>query len=60
MGTFFFGQNMAMQEIVYICLEVCDMYLTVTSDGGIGATGRRQVSSCLFDHGLVISLWHTE
>jgi hypothetical protein len=51
---------MAMQETVYICLEVCDMYLTVTSDGGIGVTGRRPVSTCLFDYGLVISLWHTE
>jgi len=60
-GNFFFlCQNMAMQEMVYICLEVCDMYLTVTSDGGIGVTGRRPVSTCLCDHGLVISLWHTE
>jgi len=50
---------MATQEMMYICLEVCDMYLTVTSDGGMGATGR-PVSTCLCDHGLVISLWHTE
>jgi len=58
-GNFILCQNMATQEMMYICLEVCDMYLTVASDAGIGATGR-PVSTCLCDHGLVISLWHTE